>query len=174
MRGPGAWPYYKQYSPDLDLLAVNSYGHVCQVKQDWINGGYNKPYILTEGGPAGEWEVPNDANGVPNEPTDIQKRDGYLAGLELHHRSTRVSPSAPLCSTTAVENDFGAVWFNLTPGGEKRLSYYAVRQALRRSASGGNTRTGDHWDESEPYYGRPGRRHDLGQRRTCRILTATR
>ncbi|WP_026163370.1 discoidin domain-containing protein [Kribbella catacumbae] len=133
----GAWPYYKQYTPDLDLLAVNSYGHVCQVKQDWINGGYNKPYILTEAGPAGEWEVPNDANGVPDEPTDVQKRDGYLQAWNCITGHTGVALGATLFHY-GIENDFGAVWFNLTPGGEKRLSYYAVRQAFGGTA-GGNT-----------------------------------
>ncbi len=100
----GAWPYYKQYSPALDLLAVNSYGAIGNVKQDWINGGYTKPYIVTEGGPAGEWEVPNDVNGVPNEPTDLQKRDGYTAQLERHPvppgRGARRRPSSTMDSRT--------------------------------------------------------------------------
>src|SRR6185312_8293056 len=73
----GAWPYYKQYTPDLDLMAVNSYGAGCTVPTDYASGGYTKPYILTEGGASGEWEVPNDANGVPTEPTDTAKRDAY-------------------------------------------------------------------------------------------------
>jgi hypothetical protein len=133
----GAWPYYQQYTPDLDLLAVNSYGNVCQVKQDWINGGYTKPYILTEAGPAGEWEVPNDANGVPAEPTDVQKRDGYLQAWNCIVGHTGVALGGTLFHY-GIENDFGAVWFNLTPGGEKRLSYYAVRQAFG-GAGGGNT-----------------------------------
>ncbi|GAA1672193.1 discoidin domain-containing protein [Kribbella yunnanensis] len=133
----GAWPYYKQYSPDLDLLAVNSYGHVCQVKQDWINGGYNKPYILTEGGPAGEWEVPNDANGVPNQPTDLQKRDGYLQAWNCITGHAGVALGATLFHYGS-ENDFGAVWFNITPGNEKSLAWYAIRQAFG-GPGGGNT-----------------------------------
>ena len=73
----GAWPYYAQYSPDLDLLAVNSYGGICTVQSAWASGpsnngvSYSKPYIVTEFGPSGEWEVPNDSNGVPLEPTDL-------------------------------------------------------------------------------------------------------
>lgn len=31
-----AWKYYKDHTPSLDLLAVNSYGSVCNVKADWI------------------------------------------------------------------------------------------------------------------------------------------
>ncbi len=49
----GAWPYYKQYTPSLDLMAVNSYGAACNVKADWHAGGYTKPYIVTEAGAAG-------------------------------------------------------------------------------------------------------------------------
>ena len=97
----GAWPYYKQYTPSLDLMAVNSYGAVCNVKQDWINGGYTKPYILTEGGPSGEWEVPNDANGVPTEPSDPQKARRVHQLLELPDEPHRASRWAAPGSTTA-------------------------------------------------------------------------
>ncbi len=124
----GAWPYYKQYSPSLDLLAVNSYGAVASIKQDWVNGGYSKPYILTEGGPAGEWEVGNDANGVPTEPTDLQKEAGYAnswAALKSH-------PGVCLGGTEfhyGVENDFGGVWLNTYTGAWHRLGYYSLQKA---------------------------------------------
>ncbi|WNI19042.1 discoidin domain-containing protein [Actinacidiphila sp. ITFR-21] len=121
----GAWPYYRQYTPSLDLYAVNSYGAVCSVKQDWVNGGYTKPYIVTESGEAGEWEVPNDANGVPTEPTDVQKRDGYLSAWGCVTGHTGVALGATLFNY-GEENDFGGIWFNLRPSGWKRLSYYSV------------------------------------------------
>ena len=124
----GAWPYYKATRPALDLYAVNSYNGVCAVKQTWIDGGYTKPYIITETGPAGEWEVPNDANGVPNEPTDQDKAAGYTNAWNCITGHT-ASRSARRCSTTASSSDFGGVWFNLIPGGLKRLSYYSVQQA---------------------------------------------
>ncbi len=123
----GAWPYYKQFSPHLDLYAINAYGAVCGIKQAWISGGYTVPYILTEGGPAGEWEVPNDANGVPTEPTDPQKRDGYTNSWNCLTSHTGVALGGTYFHY-GVENDFGGVWLNVTPGRWKRLSYYAVRQ----------------------------------------------
>ncbi|WP_367129994.1 discoidin domain-containing protein [Saccharothrix sp. HUAS TT1] len=125
----GAWAYLKAHAPDLDLYSVNSYGNVCQVRQDWINGGHTKPYILTEAGPAGEWEVPNDVNGVPSEPTDVQKRDGYTRAWECITGHTGVSFGGTLFHY-GTEYDFGAVWFNLTPAGKKRLSFYAVQRAF--------------------------------------------
>ena len=124
----GAWTYYKAYSPALDLMAVNSYGAVTNVYNDWVAGGYNKPFILTEGGPHGEWEVPADANGVATEPSDPVKRDEYAAsaaqilghpgvwfgGTEFHY---------------GLENDFGGVWLNTFTGGWHRLGYYALQKA---------------------------------------------
>ncbi|MCE6996631.1 discoidin domain-containing protein [Saccharothrix sp. S26] len=125
----GAWVYLKAHAPDLDLYSVNSYGNVCQVRQDWVNGGYTKPYLLTEAGPAGEWEVPNDVNGVPSEPTDVQKRDGYTRAWNCITGHTGVSFGGTLFHY-GTEYDFGAVWFNLTPAGKKRLSFYAVQRAF--------------------------------------------
>jgi hypothetical protein len=121
----GAWPYYKANTPDLNLYAVNSYGAACNVRQDWINGNYTKPYIVTESGEPGEWEVPNDANGVPTEPTDQQKASGYASAWGCITGHTGVALGATLFNY-GNENDFGGIWFNLTTGGWKRLSYYQV------------------------------------------------
>ncbi|MCW2860928.1 MAG: hypothetical protein JWP48_2636 [Actinoallomurus sp.] len=124
----GAWPYYKANTPALDLYAVNSYNGVCAVKQTWIDGGYTKPYIITETGPAGEWEVPNDGNGVPAEPTDQAKAAGYTNAWNCITGHHGVALGATMFHY-GIEQDFGGVWFNLIPGGLKRLSYYAVQQA---------------------------------------------
>ncbi|MFJ6700305.1 discoidin domain-containing protein [Streptomyces sp. NPDC091272] len=134
----GAWPYYKRNAPDLDLYSMNSYGDVCGVRQDWIDGGYSKPYIITEGGPAGEWEVPDDANGVPDEPTDVQKADGYAKAWNCITGHQGVALGATLFHY-GLEHDFGGVWFNLVPDGLKRLSYYAVKKAYTGSTAGNNT-----------------------------------
>ncbi|GAB3432662.1 discoidin domain-containing protein [Actinophytocola sediminis] len=125
----GAWPYYRDHAPALDLYAVNSYRAVCDIRQTWIDGGYTKPYILTEGGPAGEWEVPDDANGVPAEPTDVQKRDGYPAAWNCLMAHQGVALGGTLFHY-GTEQDFGGVWFNLLPGNEKRLSYYSLARAF--------------------------------------------
>jgi exo-beta-1,3-glucanase (GH17 family) len=124
----GAWPYYKQYAPALDLLAVNSYGAIGTVKQAWIDGGYTKPYIVTEAGPDGEWEVPNDANGVPTEPTDLQKRDQYTASWNAIKGHAGVALGATEFHY-GLENDFGGVWLNTFTGGWRRLGYYALQKA---------------------------------------------
>ncbi|MFC8624605.1 discoidin domain-containing protein [Streptomyces anulatus] len=134
----GAWPYYEKNAPDLDLYAVNSYDAVCDIRDTWENGGYDKPYIVTEGGPAGEWEVPDDANGVPDEPGDVAKAEGYQRAWDCVDGHEGVALGATLFHY-GTEYDFGGVWFNLLPAGQKRLSYYAVKEAFGADTSGDNT-----------------------------------
>lgn len=123
----GAWPYYEANSPDLDLLSINAYGDVCGIQETWEAEGYDRPYVLTEGGPAGEWEVDDDANGVPEEPTDVAKAEGYTEAWECLMDHEGVALGGTLFHY-GHEQDFGGVWFNLVPGGERRLSYYSVAE----------------------------------------------
>ncbi|MFF3838069.1 discoidin domain-containing protein [Streptomyces sp. NPDC001930] len=134
----GAWPYYKRNAPDLDLYSMNAYGDICGVREDWVEGGYTKPYIITETGPAGEWETPKDANGVPDEPTDVQKADGYTKAWNCVTGHQGVALGATVFHY-GTEHDFGGVWFNLLPDGLKRLSYYALKKAYTGSVAGDNT-----------------------------------
>ncbi|MDT0411170.1 MULTISPECIES: discoidin domain-containing protein [Streptomyces] len=133
----GAWPYFKKNTPALDLYAVNSYQDVCGVKSAWEQGGYNKPYIITETGPAGEWEVPDDANGVPKEPDDAAKAAGYTRAWQCitDHKGVALGSTMFHYGT---EYDFGGIWFNLLPAGEKRPSYYAVKEAYGKSTANDN------------------------------------
>ncbi len=124
----GSWPYYQAYSPDLDLLAVNSYGDVCNIRDTWEDGGYDRPYIVTEGGAAGEWEVPDDANGVPDEPSDLEKGSAYVDSWRCITEHEGVGLGATFFHY-GLEGDFGGVWFNVIPGGNKRLGYYAIAEA---------------------------------------------
>ncbi|MFG2580055.1 discoidin domain-containing protein [Streptomyces malaysiensis] len=134
----GAWPYYRKNAPDLDVYAVNSYNAVCDIKATWEQGGYTKPYIVTETGPAGEWEVPDDANGVPQEPTDQAKAEGYTKAWNCVTGHKGVALGATMFHY-GIEDDFGGVWFNLLPAGQKRLSYYAVKKAYGADTSRDNT-----------------------------------
>lgn len=131
----GAWDYYRRYTPSLDLYAVNSYGGIGWVQQAWRDGGYTKPYLVTETGPAGSWEVPLDANGVPRQPTDTDAAQAYTDAWS----AVRAAPGVALGATMfhyGIEDDEPGVWLNLRTGGLKRASWYAVQQAYRGAVAG--------------------------------------
>ena len=81
--------------------------------------------------------MPNDANGVPAEPTDQQKADGYTSAWGCVTGHQGVSLGATLFHY-GNEDDFGGIWFNLVPDGLKRPSYYAVKKAYGGDTSGDN------------------------------------
>jgi hypothetical protein len=122
---PGIFQFYQANAPDLDLISVNDYGDVCNLKADWAADGFTKPYIVTESGPAGEWEVANDANGVPLQETDQQNAAGYATAWGCITGNPGISLGGTLFNY-GTENDFGGVWYNLKTGGWNRLSYYEV------------------------------------------------
>ncbi|MBD8079411.1 discoidin domain-containing protein [Cellulosimicrobium arenosum] len=134
----GAWPYLDENAPDLDLLSINAYGDVCNIAENWEAGDYGKPYVLTEGGAAGEWEVEDDANGVPDEPGDIEKGDALVRSWKclMDHEGKALGATFFHYGT---EGDFGGVWFNVNPGDNKRLSYYSIAKAWGVDTSALNT-----------------------------------
>ena len=67
--------------PSIDIVGINSYGGSKSLPERYraaVPEGFEpKPYVVTEYGPAGTWEVPMNEFGVPEEPTSTQKADVY-------------------------------------------------------------------------------------------------
>jgi len=63
--------------PDLDLLGINSYGDIYTLPDTLKKYGWDKPYVITEWGPDGYWEVPKTSWGAPFEQTGLEKLNCY-------------------------------------------------------------------------------------------------
>ncbi len=63
--------------PEIDILGINSYGGCASLGERYQKLGGTKPYILTEYGPPGIWEVTKDALGSYPEPTSTEKEQIY-------------------------------------------------------------------------------------------------
>ena len=64
--------------PDLDLLGINYYAGVEKVPELIRAAGWEKPYVLTEWGPSGDWQVPRTKWGVSIEETSSEKAARFL------------------------------------------------------------------------------------------------
>ena len=67
----------KKRAPDLDLLSFQVYGELARLPLQVRSYGWNKPYIVTEWGATGHWEVPKTSWGVPIEENSTEKAKNY-------------------------------------------------------------------------------------------------
>jgi hypothetical protein len=67
----------KQLCPTLDAIGINSYGKLDRVPSQIRQYGWQKPYLITEFGPRGWWEVSRTAWGLPIEDTSTEKSQFY-------------------------------------------------------------------------------------------------
>ncbi|WP_018982660.1 glycoside hydrolase family 2 TIM barrel-domain containing protein [Salinimonas chungwhensis] len=68
--------------PDIDYLSINIYGGLESLPQDLLDMGYEGPYVVTEWGPTGHWQVARTDWDVPIEQTSTQKAASYRSRYE--------------------------------------------------------------------------------------------
>lgn len=67
----------KTRAPEIDIYGVNTYGDINKVKGNIKKYGWEGPYIITEWGPDGHWEVNKTKWGAPIEQSSSEKADAY-------------------------------------------------------------------------------------------------
>ena len=74
--------YVHQRCPAIDIHGVNAYGGASIVAERLRDGGATKPFVLTEFGPLGTWEMPVTDWGAPYEQTSTDKASFYRQSYE--------------------------------------------------------------------------------------------
>ncbi|MBC2606341.1 glycoside hydrolase family 2 TIM barrel-domain containing protein [Pelagicoccus albus] len=70
-----ALQYVQAYCPSLDFVSFNSYGDLESVQTTLDRIGWDKPYLVTEWGANGHWEVSQTTWGAEIEPSSADKAD---------------------------------------------------------------------------------------------------
>jgi hypothetical protein len=68
--------------PSVDIIGINSYGGARSLPERYKRLGGQKPYIVTEYGPVGTWEVPKNSIDAIAEPTSTKKAMTYRTNAE--------------------------------------------------------------------------------------------
>jgi hypothetical protein len=66
-----------KYCPDVDIVGINTYAGASSIATRYAALKPTKPYIITEFGPPGFWEVGKTSWGAPLEPTSNEKAESY-------------------------------------------------------------------------------------------------
>jgi hypothetical protein len=69
----------QEFAPDVDILGINIYSGAGAVGDRLRQYGWNKPYVVTEFGAPGPWEVEKTIWGSPIEPSSRQMAAIYYA-----------------------------------------------------------------------------------------------
>ena len=71
-----------KFCPDIDIVGVNSYGGITTLAKRYRKSRVLKPYIITEHGPRGPWEVEKTPWGSAIEESSTRKARFYKQGYE--------------------------------------------------------------------------------------------
>jgi hypothetical protein len=128
-----AWTFgldwWQKYVPSIDIYGLNVYGAGANFLQDELEKrNIDKPYLISEFGVRGEWDIKQEINGIKVEPNDQEKYDAIAKGyndwivnkpnnlgvyvfhyMDGHHH---MSP-----------------WLFTHHNGQKRPQYWATREA---------------------------------------------
>ena len=67
----------KERAPHIDIYGINTYGDLPKVKENLRDFGWDGPYLITEWGPNGHWEVTKTSWNAPYEQSSEEKAKSY-------------------------------------------------------------------------------------------------
>ena len=100
-------------SPAIDIHGVNAYGGAVVVPQWLRERGATKPFVFTEFGPVGPWEMPKTEWGAPYEQTSAEKAAFYR---RAHEEGIAAAPGLALGSYAFLwghKMEATATWFGM-------------------------------------------------------------
>ncbi len=101
-----------KYCPDIDVVGINSYAGAQSLPQRYKAAGGTKPYVITEFGPPGTWEMKKNPWGAVAEPTSTEKADWYRKTYEKAIAGEPLSLGG-YAFTWGNKQEASATWFGM-------------------------------------------------------------
>lgn len=109
-----------EHYTSLDLLGINIYAGAELVDRSLAEQGWDRPYLLTEFGPIGHWEVAATEWGAPLEPTSVEKAATYAAAHRVQMDEGRGLCLGTFCFIWGQKQETTSTWFGMfLPTGER-------------------------------------------------------
>jgi hypothetical protein len=119
-----------EYYPNIDILGVNAYSGASGAGKAVKAAGWQKPFVLSEFGPQGHWEVSKTKWGAPIEPSSRDKAGSYYAT-----QTGVIADSKDICVGTYVflwgqKQEVTSTWYGMfLKSGEKLPTVDAMIRA---------------------------------------------
>ncbi len=109
-----------KYCPSIDVIGINTYGGGPSVGERYVKAGGVKPYVITEFGPAGTWEVQKNAWDAAPELSSTAKVERYR---ETYQKTIANQPLSlgSYAFTWGNKQEATATWFGLLLADGSRL-----------------------------------------------------
>jgi hypothetical protein len=114
--------------PDIDIVGVNSYGGGPSVAERYKNYGGTKPFVMTEFGPVGTWEIGRNEFKAPSELTSTQKAAQYVATYEKSVLGAKDLCLGSYAFVWGHKFEATATWFGMLLPDNTRLASCDVMQ----------------------------------------------
>ena len=110
-----------EHCPSIDIVGINAYGGAASLPKRYRERGGTKPYIVTEFGPIGTWEVSRNVFGAVEEASATEKTKMYRKSYEafLAEKQLCLGSYAFLWGN---KQEGTATWFGLLLPDGKRLA----------------------------------------------------
>jgi len=128
--GGGRIESLHKHSPAIDIHGINSYGGAPSLAERYRAGGASKPYVVTEFGPPGAWEVPKNEWGAALEPTSTQKAAFYQRSYERAVLDQEGLALGSYAFTWGFKMEATATWFGMFLSDGSRLAAVDVMTEL--------------------------------------------
>ncbi len=120
----------ERFCPDIDIIGVNSYGGIESVPQRYRSANGSKPYIITEHGPLGPWEVGKTSWESPLEISSTEKGMFYARGYQANAIENRDQCLGAYSFLWGNKQETTATWFGMfLPDGTRLAAADAIAEA---------------------------------------------
>ena len=107
------------YCPSVDIVGLNTYAGASSIPKRYRQNGGTKPFLITEYGPPGTWEVGRNKFGKADEATSTAKAEMYKRSYEAFVAENELCLGS-FAFTWGSKVEATSSWFGmLLPGGEK-------------------------------------------------------
>ncbi len=115
---------------DIDIIGINSYAGATSLGERYQKLGGTKPYLLTEFGPAGIWEIEkNEIQAFP-EQTSTAKAANYRAAYQKNVIEQRGTCLGSYAFLWGQKQEVTATWFTLLLADGSRLAAVDVLEEM--------------------------------------------